>query len=398
MQSGDNAGDAPQADELAEAQLLAKELGRLRQRGLAYIDRRQDQLELPLLEVLARRHTSERRVTRIELLRQLLHDGLLAFELAGYQEDADFARPLFFGGGKGTAITRESAGALLDKARKRSSLGDKFDERRRDVFLTFANFLLTIVPAVADEEIPETDDDARTGQAEDPVSTEDPAPVESSAPAEDFAAGEDPAPAEDFAAVEDPAPAEDLAAVEDPAPVPLPPPLLVPKRNEQQTAGRGPGRWVLVGLVVIALIAAGVWATRKFISSGNSGQGGGQSTSAQDRPNSSVATGSANGRPTLTFDDLGGGSSIINVYPGVEDVAGDKLSNGTYQNGNTASAVCKISGRLVRSNTAVGERSNQSSTWIEIAGTPGIMQFASLTYATMPQAQLNTLPTCQGVH
>jgi len=32
--------------------------------------------------------------------------------------------------------------------------------------------------------------------------------------------------------------------------------------------------------------------------------------------------------PPLTFDDLGGGSSIIRVFPGVTDQPADKLENG----------------------------------------------------------------------
>jgi hypothetical protein len=56
------------------------------------------------------------------------------------------------------------------------------------------------------------------------------------------------------------------------------------------------------------------------------------------------------------FDDLRGGSSIVNVYPGVHDTAADRQLNGTFLSGQTTTATCKTTGRLVRSDPSAGER------------------------------------------
>jgi hypothetical protein len=63
---------------------------------------------------------------------------------------------------------------------------------------------------------------------------------------------------------------------------------------------------------------------------------------------------------------LGGGSSVINVYPGVTDFPADKAHNGTFADGQTATAVCKAIGPTVHSNTAAGERDKQSGVWLRV--------------------------------
>jgi hypothetical protein len=76
------------------------------------------------------------------------------------------------------------------------------------------------------------------------------------------------------------------------------------------------------------------------------------------------------------FDALGGGSSIVNVYPGVQDTAADRQPNGTFASGQTTTAVCKTTGRTVRSDPNVGERPRESDIWIRVVGTPGLKQDA----------------------
>src|SRR5581483_1111770 len=49
--------------------------------------------------------------------------------------------------------------------------------------------------------------------------------------------------------------------------------------------------------------------------------------------------------PTLVFDDLGGGSSVIEVYPGVTSSVADKQYNGTFNSGDRVMAECKTEGR-----------------------------------------------------
>lgn len=99
----------------------------------------------------------------------------------------------------------------------------------------------------------------------------------------------------------------------------------------------------------------------------------------------------------LTFDDLGGGLSIIMVYPGVKATTADRKFNGTYETGQVVSAICKTAGRLVVSNTTVGEASRQSSEWVQIEGTPGETQYATMTYADIAKDALSRLPECQSV-
>lgn len=92
---------------------------------------------------------------------------------------------------------------------------------------------------------------------------------------------------------------------------------------------------------------------------------------------------------TLTFDDLGGGSAIIGVYAGVQDRPEDRQRTGTFQSGDTVRAICQTTGRMVSSDTSVGERAQQSNVWVRIDGSPGVQQYASLTYADVSAATLS---------
>ncbi|HEV2403496.1 MAG TPA: hypothetical protein VGS08_04815 [Candidatus Saccharimonadales bacterium] len=84
--------------------------------------------------------------------------------------------------------------------------------------------------------------------------------------------------------------------------------------------------------------------------------------------------------PILTFDALGGGSNVIQVYPGPANTAQDKVSIGTFEAGQTAGVVCEEAGRTVTSDPSVGEAYRRSDEWYEIqAG--GQEFFATAVYA-----------------
>jgi len=110
------------------------------------------------------------------------------------------------------------------------------------------------------------------------------------------------------------------------------------------------------------------------------------------------ATASPAAAPALfTFDALGGGSSVIRVFPGVLGTPADLIANGTFFSGQSAPALCKIHGRLVSSDPTVGEQPRQSDLWVEVVGTPGQRQFARVIYGTIDQTALDRLPQCTNV-
>jgi hypothetical protein len=98
--------------------------------------------------------------------------------------------------------------------------------------------------------------------------------------------------------------------------------------------------------------------------------------------------------PMLVFDDLGGGSSIIQVYPGVTNTAAHKRANGTFNDGDAVPAECWVKGREVESDPSVGEAARTSEDWVRITGTPGEVQYATTTYAKDPEALLPQLDEC----
>lgn len=100
-------------------------------------------------------------------------------------------------------------------------------------------------------------------------------------------------------------------------------------------------------------------------------------------------------RPTFTFDSLGGtGSKVIQVYAGPGSLDVDREVTGTFQSGQTIRALCKANGRKVSSDPSAGEPARNSTTWIRIAGTPEVKQFATMVYGKMATAALAKLPTC----
>jgi hypothetical protein len=98
---------------------------------------------------------------------------------------------------------------------------------------------------------------------------------------------------------------------------------------------------------------------------------------------------------TLTFDDLGGGSSVVQVYAGDHDFAGDHQVTGRYYDGDRLQALCVEHGRPVGSVPSLGEESRHSDLWVKVAGPTGTEQFATLVYADL-DAPATVLPRCSG--
>jgi hypothetical protein len=84
----------------------------------------------------------------------------------------------------------------------------------------------------------------------------------------------------------------------------------------------------------------------------------------------------------------------VNVYSGGQDTAADRQPNGTFLSGQTTTATCKTTGRLVRSDPSAGERPRQSDVWLRVAAQAGQISYASLTYGDIDQEALAVLPPC----
>lgn len=119
--------------------------------------------------------------------------------------------------------------------------------------------------------------------------------------------------------------------------------------------------------------------------------------SASGLPTSASTSGNALGStpPRLVFDDLHGGSPIVEVYPGVTASAADRQANGSFNDGDSVPAECKTEGRTVHSNPGLGEEDRNSSDWIRIQGSPGETQYATAVYVENPSELLASLPSCQ---
>ena len=109
-----------------------------------------------------------------------------------------------------------------------------------------------------------------------------------------------------------------------------------------------------------------------------------------------VAEPAAANHPTLVFDDLGGGSPDIFVYPSVKTKSiGKWPEHYAFADGDRVPAFCKKLGRLVRSDPSVGERKRSSRWWVKIDGIPtGVTEYATATYAEHPKTLLRKLPKC----
>ncbi len=139
-------------------------------------------------------------------------------------------------------------------------------------------------------------------------------------------------------------------------------------------------------VAVAVLIGAIVWLGARSDDSRDPGAFADGGSTRTDEPQPITAP--------FTFDALGGGSSIINVYPGVRDTASDKLANGTFADGQLTTAVCKTTGRRVRSDPSVGEKPRESNVWVKVVAQPGKTSYAPLSYGRMEQNALKALPEC----
>jgi hypothetical protein len=166
----------------------------------------------------------------------------------------------------------------------------------------------------------------------------------------------------------DPAPAEE-AEVPDELQVPAPEP-----RRRVSTA-------IVVGAItVVAVIGLVIGLVVSNVGSDKS-----------KSPSRASVTASGPAAPSgqvIKFDDLGGGSSIISVYPGVQAIERDKTPSGTFRSGDVVAAVCKAQGRTIHSDPSSGERQQSSNMWVRIQGSPGKLQFATLTYADIAARDL----------
>jgi hypothetical protein len=141
---------------------------------------------------------------------------------------------------------------------------------------------------------------------------------------------------------------------------------------------------VAIGAAVLALSALVVWAMR-----------GNRPESPTGASESVSASSSQSTTPMLKFNNYGSTlSNVISVYPGVTESPADEIPNGSFLNGDVVPAVCKLTGRTIPTDPHYGETPRTESTWIEVRGSPGTRQFASLTYATVSDTDLARLPIC----
>lgn len=98
------------------------------------------------------------------------------------------------------------------------------------------------------------------------------------------------------------------------------------------------------------------------------------------------------GPRVLTFDDLGGGSPKIHVYPGTGHENEDRDSNAFYLDDEQVLAKCWEKGRLVLPRPELGELSRSSDKWFQIDAEP--TQYATAVYVKDPQTLLKQLPEC----
>jgi hypothetical protein len=146
--------------------------------------------------------------------------------------------------------------------------------------------------------------------------------------------------------------------------------------------------FVVTGAVLLAAVGGGATVVDLLRDSPTPG-------GAATAPVQPVVPTGPDGRLLLfRFDDLGGGSPIIRVFPGVTDAAPDNVPNGRYNSGEEVPAICQTTGRLERSDPSVGERPRESDVWVRIVGSPGQTQYARLTYGYMAREDLEALPQC----
>lgn len=297
---------------------LAQELGDVRQRGLADLDKRRSRqrpVAVPRLEELARRFGARQAIPqqgRIFLIQRLLDHALTTYATEHSEPEAAFLRRLFEDG-RGNWPGPAGAGGLLDNARRTEGLDeDRFRDRQRGHLQAFAAFLLD-----------------RYDQTSEPP----------------------------------------------------------PRDTDAQTPPRR--RALPVVLMAGAVLAASLVAVVLLL---NRGDGSPTGSDPSISATSTAATDQA--RVQFRFDSLGSTeSNVIQVYPGVTASDRDKTQNGTYYSGDTVQAVCITTGRSVSSLPAYGEQPRRSDQWVRIVGSPGAIQYATLTYGEVVPAGAK-LPAC----
>lgn len=107
--------------------------------------------------------------------------------------------------------------------------------------------------------------------------------------------------------------------------------------------------------------------------------------------------GSEAARPELVFDDLGGGSPRIQVYPGTTESEADRVPyEHTYRDGQAVYAACyedTEANREVSSDPSVGERDVTSDLWFKL-DVPGPAQYATAVYVELPEELRAQLDPC----
>lgn len=125
-------------------------------------------------------------------------------------------------------------------------------------------------------------------------------------------------------------------------------------------------------ILVVAVLLLGA------VAACSSSQPGGSASNTNRSTGNIGVSNSAPSTATLTFDWLGGNSTIIQVYPGAANTPPDRVSSGTFENGQTATVVCKTLGRWVKS--VPPEENRHSNVWYKIqAG--GKTYYATAVYA-----------------
>jgi hypothetical protein len=98
-------------------------------------------------------------------------------------------------------------------------------------------------------------------------------------------------------------------------------------------------------------------------------------------------------QPMFEFNDLGGGSDIIEVYPGAGDTTADRRSDGTaYRDGEVRPVVCQEEGRWVESHPERGEEYRRSNIWYQL-GDMAVPHYATAVYGDIIPAGA-TVPQC----
>jgi hypothetical protein len=96
--------------------------------------------------------------------------------------------------------------------------------------------------------------------------------------------------------------------------------------------------------------------------------------------------------PSLVFNDLGGGSSIIEVYPGPTESSTDRGANATYSHGDMVAVDCQTTGREVHSHPERGEENRTSDIWYRL-GETATAQYATAVYASITPSEA-VVPAC----